>query len=118
MPGPPAILGILERRLVGTELSSAHTGQKERGLRRLVVGEVRLPALAVGRQPYLAALGAPCDESDALRAHAPQFGQRPERYFLPARLPAAMITKSANPINAHHATLSVPSCHLRTSHMV
>jgi hypothetical protein len=29
-----------------------------------------------------------------------------------------MITKSANPTNAHHAMLSVPSSHLSTSHMV
>lgn len=33
-------------------------GAVERELRRLVVGEVRLPALAIRREPYLAALGA------------------------------------------------------------
>lgn len=38
------------------------------------------------------------------------------RYFA-ARAPAAMITKSAKPIIAHQAMLSVSLCHLRTSHM-
>jgi hypothetical protein len=43
-------------------------------------------------------------------------GVRGVRYFA-ARAPAAMITKSAKPIIAHQAMLSVSSCDLRTSHM-
>jgi len=37
-------------------------------------------------------------------------------YFLPARLPAAMITSRAKPSIAHQAMLSVSFCHLTTSH--
>ena len=38
-------------------------------------------------------------------------------YLLAARLPAAMITRSAKASSAHHAMLSVSLCHLRMSHI-
>jgi hypothetical protein len=39
----------------------------------LVAGDVRLPALVIGRQPDLAALGALKNESDAPGAHQREF---------------------------------------------
>ncbi len=38
-------------------------------------------------------------------------------YLLAAWLPLAMITKIAKAIKAHQATLSVPFCHIRISHI-
>jgi hypothetical protein len=54
---------------VAAELALAAPGAVERELRRLVVGEPRLPALLVGRQPASVALSAGRDQRDALRTH-------------------------------------------------
>jgi hypothetical protein len=48
----------------------------ERELERIAVREVCLPALAIGRQPHLAALDALRDESDTLGAHGLSLGVR------------------------------------------
>ncbi len=49
-------------------------------LRRLVIGEVRAPALLVGRQPAGVALDAARDQGDALGAHAQQSRRRVFRF--------------------------------------
>jgi len=51
----------------------------------------------------------------AARAARVEVGE--EAYFFAARLPAAMITKTAKATKAHQATLSVSCCHFTMSHM-
>jgi hypothetical protein len=59
-----------------SELSLGAARAVERELRRLVVGEIGASALVVRRPPDGTALGAPQDDSNALRTHG---GQTPSR---------------------------------------
>jgi hypothetical protein len=61
--------GRCGRGSVAAELPLRAARAVEDDLRRLVVGEVRLPALLVGRQPRGLALGAVRDRGDALGLH-------------------------------------------------
>src|SRR5215211_5188586 len=55
-----------------SEFARGTVRPKECELRRLVVREVRLPALLVGRQPNRSAFAALRHESDGLSAHRPE----------------------------------------------
>jgi hypothetical protein len=66
---PDHVVHAVAGRSAVAELPLSAPRAVERQFRRLVVCQVGLPALFVGRQPHLAALGALRGQSDLFGAH-------------------------------------------------